>query len=206
MNKASIPNMLTSSRFLFAALIMLFLELSFPYAKLLALIMFAIAGLTDWLDGYLARKVYGESNFGRLMDPLADKVMVCAALVSFVGISLPSLDTVLVPAYWVVIILAREFLVTGLRLLAVEQGKVLSAGSWGKHKTVWQIIAIILILLGLTLRFDFLAGKDAEFLNQFDLILHWVALISIIAVSAITVISGAIYFVSHRDLISPQNS
>ena len=99
MNKASIPNMLTSSRFLFAALIMLFLELSFPYAKLLALIMFAIAGITDWLDGYLARKVYGESNFGRLMDPLADKVMVCAALVSFVGISLPSLDTVLVPAY-----------------------------------------------------------------------------------------------------------
>jgi len=206
--------MLTMSRLVMAAMIMILLTLAFPFSKSLALLLFAIAGLTDFLDGYIARKHNLVTSFGQLMDPLTDKVMVCAAFVSFVEISFAHQGTFLhkgvivggmklvplVPAWIVVIIISREFLVTGLRLLAVNKGVVISAGKWGKHKTVWQIIAIVVLLIGLSFRYDFLRGSDADLLAQFDFVFIYAAHGLAVGVALITVASGLLYFSQHRDL------
>ncbi len=196
----NLPNLLTISRIFMSAILLGLLSLpeTIPFAKSLALIIFIIAGITDYLDGYLARTTYGVTAFGKLMDPLADKVMVCAAFVSFVELGL-------VPAYIVVIIISREFLVTGLRLLAVEKGIVISAGKWGKHKTVWQIIAIIVILLGLAIRHDVLRGGDATMLANYDLAFGYIAYAVSIAVALITVASGYLYFVQNGQILSRHN-
>ena len=193
------PNILTLSRLGLTAVLMVLLAISFPFAKTLALLVFIIAGITDYLDGYLARTKYGTSSFGRLMDPLTDKVLVCAAFVSFVEIGL-------VPAWIAVIIISREFLVTGLRLLAVNKGTVVAAGKWGKHKTVWQIIAISTLLLGLAIRDDLLKTAGTTLQNNYDFAFKWVAFAIAIGVAAITLASGWMYFMEHRDLISPGRS
>lgn len=198
----NIPNVLTISRLFIAGIIMALLALEFPFAKSLAFLLFVFAGITDYLDGYLARNVYGTSSFGKLMDPLADKVMVCAAYVSFVEIRLEPSYKALVPAYLVVLILSREFMVTGLRLLAATKGKVISAGKWGKHKTIWQIVSIVLILLGLAVREDILPSMGIKPDTSFDFAFQAVALSVTIAVTLITLASGLKYFLEHRELIT----
>ncbi len=212
----NLPNILTLSRLGMAALLMMLLTLAFPFSKTLALLVFAIAGFTDYLDGYIARKKNLVTAFGQLMDPLTDKVMVCAAFVGLVEISMAHSGTFLhqgvwvagikivplVPAWIAVIIIAREFLVTGLRLLAVNKGLVLPAGAWGKHKTVWQIVAIVVLLLGLSVRDDFLRGAAAETIAQFDFIFLYAAHAVSLGVVAITVASGWLYFSQHRELMS----
>jgi CDP-diacylglycerol--glycerol-3-phosphate 3-phosphatidyltransferase len=210
------PNMLTMSRLFMALIMMALLTLAFPFSKSIALLIFAVAGLTDFLDGYIARKYGLTTPFGQLMDPLTDKIMVCAAFVSFAeinfihpgtflhsGIAMKGINIVpLIPAWITVIIISREFLVTGLRLLAVNKGVVISAGKWGKHKTVWQIIAIVVLLMGLSYRFDFLRGESAETLAQFDFIFVYGAHATAAAVALITVGSGFLYFSQHRELMS----
>jgi len=138
----NLPNHLTISRFWMTAVMMLCMSIQFPYARVIALIIFIIASLTDALDGYLARNYYGCTSFGKLMDPLADKVLVCAAFVGFV--ELGSLS-----AWMVVLIIAREFMVTGMRLLFIEKGIVMAAGMWGKIKTSIQMVVICLLFFGL---------------------------------------------------------
>lgn len=134
------PNLLTLSRFGMAGLLIIFLNATFPGAAVLSLVVFVLAALTDALDGHLARNVYGCTDFGKLMDPLADKVLTAAAFIGFVELGV-------MPAWMVTLILAREFMVTGLRLLAADKGIVLAAGIWGKHKTIWQMVYIIAVLL-----------------------------------------------------------
>lgn len=190
----NIPNILTVSRLALAILMMALLSLGYPFTKSLALLVFIIAGITDYLDGHLARTRYGITAFGRLMDPLTDKVLVCAAFVAFVELKL-------VPAWIVVIIISREFLVTGLRLLAASRGEVLQAGRWGKHKTVWQIVAISALLLGLAVRHDLLRAASATVQENYDFAFHWIALGVSIAVAAVTLASGWMYFMEHRELI-----
>jgi CDP-diacylglycerol--glycerol-3-phosphate 3-phosphatidyltransferase len=185
-----------------AAVMMALMTMSFPYSKSLALLVFVVAGLTDYLDGYLARSVYGVSAFGQLMDPLADKVIVSAAFVSFVEIRLPTQHQALVPAWIVVVIISREFFVTGLRLLAANRGKVISAGKWGKHKTVWQIVAIVALLLGLAIRYDMLAGGAAKVLARYDFCFGYIAFAVALAAAMITVASGVIYFSEHKDILA----
>ena len=205
-----IPNILTMSRFFLAAGIMALLAIDMQFFKSFALLLFIVGGITDYLDGYLARNVYGVSSFGKLMDPLADKVMVCACFVGFVEIQIPiktlgSGDIItasLVPAWIVVIIITREFMVTGLRLLAANKGRTISAGKWGKHKTVWQIIAIVVILLGLAIRSDILRGTDALVSGTFEFGLRWTALTLSVAVALITVASGVKYISEHSDLVT----
>lgn len=205
-----VPNMLTLSRFFLAAGIMALLAIDIQFFKSFALLVFIVGGITDYLDGYLARNVYGVSSFGKLMDPLADKVMVCACFVAFVEIQIPiktlgSGDIItasLVPAWIVVIIITREFMVTGLRLLAANKGRTISAGKWGKHKTVWQIVAIVVILLGLAIRSDILRGADALVLETFEFGLRWTALTLSVAVALITVASGVKYISEHSDLVT----
>ncbi len=134
------PNILTLSRFGMALFLMVCLSVSFPGASTFAFIIFILAALTDALDGHLARNVYGCTDFGALMDPLADKVLTAAAFIGFVELGV-------MPAWMVSLILAREFMVTGLRLLAADKGIVLAASSWGKQKTIWQMVYIIVVLL-----------------------------------------------------------
>lgn len=148
------------------------------YNELIAFLLFAIAALTDQLDGYLARKMGLITNFGKLMDPLADKILVTAAIISLVQLGR-------LPAWMAILILSREFAVSGLRMLAASQGVVMAAGPWGKLKTILQMIAISLLILH---NFPFL------FLQlPVDQILLWLALI-------VTLISGIDYFLKNPHL------
>jgi CDP-diacylglycerol--glycerol-3-phosphate 3-phosphatidyltransferase len=168
-----LPNILTVSRFGLTAVFMVCLSVSFPGAPIAAVIFFGIAAITDALDGHLARKVYGCSAFGKLMDPLADKVLTAAAFIGFVELHV-------MPAWMVTLIISREMMVTGLRLLAIDKGIVLSAGIWGKHKTIWQMGFISVVLLA----------------NAFQILDALVALVwwSGLAITILTVWSGIIYF------------
>lgn len=212
----NLPNALTVSRLFMVAIIMGLLTVTLPFSKTLALLVFIVAGITDFLDGYIARKYKLITSFGQLMDPLADKVMVCAVFVCFAEIPFVHQGTFLhggsvvqglsivplVPAWVVVIIISREFLVTGLRLLAVNKGVVISAGKWGKHKTVWQIVALVILLMGLSYRFDFLRGMSDDALADFDFIFIYAAHALSVGVAVITVASGFLYFSQHRDLMT----
>ncbi|MDA7922565.1 CDP-diacylglycerol--glycerol-3-phosphate 3-phosphatidyltransferase [Verrucomicrobiales bacterium] len=137
----NLPNKLTVARLVLSFVFVALLSTEgLPFGKTAALIAFCIAAFTDFLDGYLARKHNLVTNFGKLMDPLADKILMCAGFVL-----LTRLD--LIPAWVVVVILSREFLVTGLRLLASAEGVVLAAENLGKYKTVFQIVTVIYFLL-----------------------------------------------------------
>ena len=205
----NLPNTLTVSRLIAAVVVMLAMALPIPFSSTLAFVVFVAASITDYWDGKLARSHYGVTTFGKLMDPLADKVLVCAALVSFVGIRLPFEPVYsLVPAWVVVVIIAREFAVTGLRLLVAtrEQGHIISAGSWGKLKTVWQMIAIISTFVLLAARedvFRFLNLSEA-FLRQYDAAFVITSWILSTLVVVITVISGWKYFANHWDLVTAE--
>jgi CDP-diacylglycerol--glycerol-3-phosphate 3-phosphatidyltransferase len=170
----NVPNVLTVFRILLVP-VLVALMLSEFSSDALAAGVFILASFTDALDGWLARRAKSESNFGKLMDPLADKLLVTSALVSLV-----SLDRV--QAWVAMVIIAREFAVTGLRQMAVEQGHVIAAGSWGKIKTVLQI-AMVLALIAVD-------GSPA-----------WVDVLVYLTV-AITVYSGADYFFGFRALIN----
>ena len=200
----NLPNALTLSRLGLAAVMMGLLSVPVPFAKSAALLVFAVAGITDYLDGYLARKNNMISAFGRLMDPLTDKVMVCAAFVSFVEITLVHQGRTmpLVPAWIVVVIIAREFLVTGLRLLAANRGNIISAGKWGKHKTVWQIVAIVILLLGVAVRDDLLRQAGDKLITDYNFCFFYISRGVAMAVALITVSSGVMYFAQHRELIA----
>ena len=205
----NLPNTLTVSRLVAAVVVMLAMALPIPFSSTLAFVVFVVASITDYWDGKLARTHYGVTTFGKLMDPLADKVLVCAALVSFVGIHLPNeADYSLVPAWVVVVIIAREFAVTGLRLLAasLSQRRIISAGNWGKLKTVWQMTAIIATFILLAARTDFLPflSLSEKFLRQYDaafVITSWVLSTLVVVV---TLISGWKYFADHLDLVTAE--
>ena len=137
----NLPNKLTLFRILLIPVFLLVLFLiPAPAGRYLATVVFAIASFTDFLDGKIARSWNLVTNFGKFMDPLADKLLVCSALVSFVGLG----D---LPAWVVILILSREFAITGFRTLAMEANVVIAASKWGKLKTVTQMIMIILLLL-----------------------------------------------------------
>jgi len=194
MKRIRLPDALTLSRLGFTGLIMLCLSADFPLARTLALLMFILAGVTDYLDGHLARKYYGTSPFGVFMDPLTDKVLICAAFVSFVELGL-------LPAWMVVLVISREFLVTGLRLLAAFHGHMIPAGRWGKHKTGWQVVAIVAVLLGLALRDDVIAPYYPGMLSDYNLGFNLVCYGLGLAVVMITLASGWAYFSQHAAIV-----
>ena len=177
------PNMLTLSRFGMAFLLMICLSVPFTGAPITALLIFILAALTDALDGYLARNVYGCTDFGKLMDPLADKVLTAVAFIGFV-------EQGIMPAWMVTLILAREFMVTGLRLLAADKGIVLAAGPWGKHKTIWQMLFIIALL----------AVNVFQPLENFTRIIWWGGLL----VTLLSTWSGGHYFLDNRTLFKSE--
>src|SRR5215831_6892165 len=136
----NLPNKLTLSRFVLTVAFLAVLFSRMPLHKTIALALFVAAGVSDFLDGQIARRRKLITNFGILMDPLADKIMVCSAFIAFV-------DLKWIPSWMVVIVVARELAITGLRLLAASKNLVLAAEGFGKHKTISQIVAIISILV-----------------------------------------------------------
>jgi len=148
----NLPNILTISRIILTFIYLSFLFSGSLICKYIALFVFIIASLTDLYDGRIARKRNIITNFGKIMDPIADKVLMLASFIAFVGLKI-------IPAWMVVIIILREFVITGLRLFAVSKNIVLEALKEGKHKTVSQFVAIISILVFLILK-DTLIGFD----------------------------------------------
>jgi CDP-diacylglycerol--glycerol-3-phosphate 3-phosphatidyltransferase len=136
----NLPNKLTLSRFVFTVAFLVVMFSRMPFHETIALALFVAGGISDFLDGQIARRRKLITSFGILMDPLADKVMVCSAFIAFI-----ELDWI--RAWMVVIVVARELAITGLRLLAASKNVVLAAEGYGKHKTISQIVAIISILV-----------------------------------------------------------
>lgn len=136
----NLPNKLTISRFVLTGTFLAAFLVDFPFNETVALFFFAIASLTDLLDGSIARKRGLITNFGILMDPLADKILICSAFIAFV-------ERGYTTAWMVIIIVGRELSITGLRLLAASKNVVLAAEGYGKHKTISQIVAIISVLV-----------------------------------------------------------
>src|ERR1041385_8981942 len=136
----NLPNKLTIARFILTGAFVAVLFSGIRYNETIALVLFCLAGISDFLDGLIARRRKLITNFGILMDPLADKIMVCSAFIAFVGIKW-------LPAWMAVIVVARELAITGLRLLAASKNVVLAAEGYGKHKTITQITAIIAIFI-----------------------------------------------------------
>lgn len=189
----NLPNKLTLLRVFLIPFFLLFMYLEFKCHFLLALIIFAAASVTDALDGKIARKHNLVTNFGKFLDPLADKVLVISALTVFV-----ELDCVNMGAIPLIIIIAREFMVSGLRLLAADGGVVVAAGIWGKLKTAFTMVTVVGILLWLCICFDFNAGPGGGFVDAVNNIvipaLIWIS-------TALTIISGLIYLKGYWHLI-----
>ena len=136
------PNKLTVARMIIVPFLVVFLLTGWggDANRYISLALFVVASITDWFDGHLARKNNLVTNFGKFMDPLADKLLVCSAMICMI-----ELDRL--PAWFVIIIIAREFIISGFRLIAAENGIVIAANYWGKFKTVSQMIMIILLIL-----------------------------------------------------------
>jgi len=141
----NLANRLTVLRIVFTFVFMFFLFIHGLWAKVISLVIFALAAVSDFLDGRIAQKRNMVTDFGKLMDPIADKILVLAAFAAFVQLQL-------VDAWMFVIIISREILITSLRLFALNKGKVLSAAKAGKHKTVSQMSVIVLILIFVVLK------------------------------------------------------
>ncbi len=190
--KMNLPNKLTISRIILTFVFMFFISQPGLIPITIATIVFALASLTDFYDGYLAKKYKMISDFGKLMDPIADKFLILAAFLAFVRMNI-------VDDWMVVVILGREIVVTGLRIFALTKGKVLAAEKGGKHKTVSQIVAIFSIL-------GFIIVKESLtlFAHWSYTIEHWWRFsidILMLVTLALTLVSGISYLWNNRKLI-----
>ncbi len=192
----NLPNKLTVARFGLTVVFLWAMFSSFAYNGTLALFFFCLAGFTDFLDGRIARARKLITNFGILMDPLADKIMTCSAFVALVESTHLNPDApVRVGAWMVVIIVARELAITGLRLLAASKNIVLAAERFGKHKTISQITAIIALLIVDACR-EWPAGLQNLFMPwvpTFAAVMLWLTVV-------LTALSGIIYLWRNRQL------
>ena len=189
----NLPNKLTLLRVILIPFFLLFMYLDIPFHYILALVIFAGASITDALDGKIARARNLVTNFGKFLDPLADKVLVIAALTVFV-----EMKEVNMGAIPLIIIIAREFMVSGLRLLAANSGIVVAAGIWGKLKTAFTMVAIIAILFWLSVCYDF----DFTFIDPIKPAVDNVLVPILVWISTVlTVISGGVYLKGYWHLI-----
>lgn len=175
------PNKLTVARMILVPFLVVFLLTGWggEANRWICLAIFVAASVTDWFDGHLARKYNLITNFGKFMDPLADKLLVCSAMICMIEVDK-------LPAWVVIIIIGREFIISGFRLIAAENGIVIDANYWGKFKTVSQMIMIILLML------DF--GGVFAVLTQ---IFIWLSV-------ALTIISLLTYIMQNRKVLSMQ--
>lgn len=172
----NLPNKLTIFRvILIPFFIIALLVPGIPAGNWIALAIFIVASLTDLLDGKIARKYNLVTNFGKFMDPLADKLLVCSALICLVELSR-------IPSWMVVIIIAREFTISGFRLIAADNGVVIAASYWGKFKTTFQMIAVCLMI------------ANIPALSLLTTVITWIAVI-------LTVVSLVDYLVKNKDVM-----
>lgn len=172
----NLPNKLTIFRVILIPFFIVFLLVPItPYDKWIALAIFIIASLTDLLDGKIARKYNLVTNFGKFMDPLADKLLVCSALICLIELNK-------IPSWMVIIIIAREFIISGFRLVAADNGVVIAASYFGKFKTTFQMVAVCLLI------------ADIEVLSLVTQIVLWIAVV-------LTVVSLIDYLVKNKDVM-----
>ena len=178
----NLPNKLTILRMIMVPFFVLFMlvPIGGPANKWIALAIFVVASLTDTLDGYIARRDHLITDFGKFMDPLADKLLVCSALICFVELG----D---LPAWIVIVIIAREFIISGFRLVASDNGIVIAASKTGKLKTISQMVMVVLVIADL--------GDIFDVLKQ---IFIWLALI-------LTVVSLIEYIAKNKNVLSMQS-
>ena len=188
----NLANKLTLLRiFLVPVFLIFFLVEGIDYGTIIATIVFIVASITDQLDGHIARSRNQITTFGKFMDPLADKLLVTAVFVCLVQIDM-------IPAWAVIIILSREFAVSGLRSIAASNGLVIAASWWGKIKTVTQMLAILLFLLTVNIM---TLGNTALLVDFFPGFLVASNIVFYICV-VITIISGIDYFIKNRKVIT----
>ena len=176
----NLPNKLTILRAIMIPFFLVFLYMSAGWAKWVSLGIFIVASLTDMLDGKIARKYNLVTNFGKFMDPLADKLLVCSALICLIQLEL-------IPAWVVIIIIAREFIISGFRLVASDNGVVIAASYWGKFKTAFQMLTVIVLILNIPNKVFTILGA----------VLIYVSL-------ALTVISLIDYIAKNKDVLKDQ--
>ncbi len=205
----NLPNKLTLSRFLMVPFFVLAMNVddmgvSLEWqmiSRLIGLILFVAASITDYYDGMLARRYNQITNFGRLMDPLADKLLTASAFVILI-------EEGVAPAWMVVIVLCREFLVTGLRMLGTSQGRVIQADRWGKNKTISQMVAIITSLVLLVVRDILKLAGVWQWLeaNNYNpaMWINGLLYVLLLMATILTVVSGWLYFWKNRDLLRPE--
>ena len=175
----NLPNKLTVARVIMIPFFVFFLlaDPSNALYKWIALGIFIVASLTDMLDGKIARKYNLITDFGKFMDPLADKLLVCSAMIGLIQLGR-------IPAWIVIVIISREFVISGFRLIAADNGRVIAASYWGKFKTTFQMIMVILMI----------ANIENYAVSIVTQIVMWVAL-------ALTIISLVDYLVKNKDVI-----
>lgn len=173
----NLPNKLTVFRVILIPFFVFFLltDCVGNWGKWIALAIFIVASLTDFFDGYLARKYNLVTNFGKFMDPLADKLLVCSAMICLI-------EKGLIPSWIVIIIIAREFIISGFRLIASDNGVVIAASYWGKFKTTFQIVMICLMI------------ANIEKIAILTTIVMYIAL-------ALTIISLVDYLIKNKDVM-----
>jgi CDP-diacylglycerol--glycerol-3-phosphate 3-phosphatidyltransferase len=180
----NLPNKLTLFRVILIPFFVFFLLAPYfeGYGNYIALAIFIVASLTDMLDGKIARKYNLVTDFGKFMDPLADKLLVCSALIGLVELEL-------LPAWIVIIIIAREFIISGFRLIASDNGIVIAASYWGKFKTVFQMLMVIVLIL-----------------NQYleNPVLSVIGTILIVLATLLTVISLIDYIWKNKNVLKEQ--
>ena len=186
-------NRITLSRLVLTLLFVMALNSSWGYARTAALVIFLIAGISDFVDGEIARRYGNVTNFGKLMDPLVDKIMMAAAFISLVPLKA-------IPAWAATAVVARDFLITGLRMMAGAKGRVLPAERLGKHKTSWQIVTVIFFLVLLSVIELHYANNDTEWYRRAwddaGRVLIWITV-------GLTIFSGLGFAWNNRELIAP---
>lgn len=177
----NLPNKLTILRGIMIPFFLFFLLTDLvggEYSRFIALAIFVLASITDFIDGMLARKYNLVTNFGKFMDPLADKLLVCSALIAFVGMGK-------LPVWIVVIIISREFIISGFRTVAADSGVVIAASMWGKYKTAFQMIMIIVVI----------ADLNIPYMNIVETVLIYISLI-------LTIVSLIDYLVKNKSIMA----
>ena len=176
----NLPNKLTVCRVILIPFFVFFLlnDAMNTAFKWIALAIFIVASLTDLLDGKIARKYNMVTDFGKFMDPLADKLLVCSAMIGLIELGR-------IPAWIVIIIIAREFIISGFRLIAADNGRVIAASYWGKFKTTFQMFMVILMIANLAI-------SPLPLITQ---IIKWIALV-------LTIVSLVDYLIKNKDVMS----
>lgn len=189
----NLPNQLTISRIILTFVFMFFVFSQGLTFKILALLVFTAAALTDLFDGRIAKARNLVTDFGKIMDPIADKILVLAAFLSFIQLQL-------IPAWTVMVIIFREVMITSLRIFALSKGKVIAASRSGKHKTVSQMTAIFIILISMIVK-EVMLNMSA-WQASFDKTAHAIAYMAMLVTAVLTLISGISYLWDNRKVFT----